>query len=516
VKKRNLGLRGIVMTGLSGAIGFEIFVLMNYAYFHLAGPDLILAVLLAGVVNLVIMLSYCELGAAIPEVGGEYTYIKTAYGKYVAFIAGCFRWLASVFGAALAAVTFVIQLAYLFSFISPDAQNLILAQASLIAALVVIAYGALEVKGVKQLGNIIVYALIILFLSLITGGLVHGLGQTEALTKPLLESFSGVFAAAVYVFPMFFGMRAIIAVAATAKRPAKDIPRGLLVTGLLIIPLYVLIAYVTVAAAPPAGTTLSIPLLGYTAETIFGTAGGILFAIAGMAACLSGLGTALTVQSSIARGMSRDGYFPKILLAVHSRFRTHYIAVIVGALFITLLSTVGAVPFLGYAASFGSLIVFALVNLSLIKLRKTKPYLDRPFKTPLYPLTPILGVVLSVALLIVPSLIGDANAADALISGIGLTAIVIGTYYLRMAGRSRLQIAAGGIGLGTGILTAVLAIISEAGLITSILPFISNYILLVLSIVLIISGFLNFNAGTKPKEKKATEQQSEQEKTTTS
>ena len=69
-KRRTLGLFGIIMAGLGGAIGFEIFALLNYAYFNLAGPDIILAVLLAGMVNLLIMLSYSELGAAIPEVGG--------------------------------------------------------------------------------------------------------------------------------------------------------------------------------------------------------------------------------------------------------------------------------------------------------------------------------------------------------------------------------------------------------------------------------------------------------------
>jgi len=506
-KRRTLGLFGIIMAGLGGAIGFEIFALLNYAYFNLAGPDIILAVLLAGIVNLLIMLSYSELGAAIPEVGGEYTYIKTAYGKFVAFIAGCFRWLASVFGAALAAVTFVIQLAYLFLLIAPDTQGIILAQASLIAVIVVIIYGALEVKGVKNFGKIIQITLIIIFAILIVGGVINGLGQTETLTKPLLESFSGVLAATVYVFPMFFGMRALIAVAATAKRPGKDVPKGLIISALLTIPLYILLAYVAAGAAPAEGTTLSIPLLGYAAETIFGSAGGVLFAIAGMAACLSGLGTALTVQSSIARGMSRDGYFPKILLAVHSRFKTHYVAVIAGSLFIMLLSAVGAVPFLVYAASFGSLIVFALVNLSLIKLRKTKPYMDRPFKTPLYPLTPILGIVFSCAMLIAPSFLGDANAANALMSGIGLTAVVVATYYLRMAGRFRLQIAAGGIGIGTGISAAILASISEAGLITPIFSFASNYVLLVLGVVLIIGGSLNLNAGAKTKEKGANDKQ---------
>ena len=343
----------------------------------------------------------------------------------------------------------------------------------------------------------------ILIAVLIVGGLVSGLGQTEIIAKSLLESFSGVFAATVYVFPMFFGMRALVAVASTAKKPGKDIPKGLIISALLTMPIYFLLAYVAAGAAPPEGTTSSIPLLGYAAETIFGSAGGILFAIAGMVACLSGLGTSLTVQSSIARGMSRDGYFPKILLAVHSHFKTHYVAVIAGSLFIMLLSTVGAVPFLAYTASFGSLIVFALVNLSLIRLRRTKPFMDRPFKTPFYPLTPILGIFFSGVMLIVPSFFGDANAADALISSVGLTLLVVATYYLRMAGRFRLQIAAGGIGISMGISAVILASLSEAGLITPIFSFASNYVLLALGAVLIIGGILNLYAGAKTKEKSA-------------
>jgi APA family basic amino acid/polyamine antiporter len=514
-QKRTLGLFGIVMTGLSGAIGFEIFVLMDYAYFHLTGPDVIFALLLAGMINLLIMLSYSELGAAIPEVGGEYTYIKTAYGKYVAFISGCFRWLASIFGAALAAVAFVLQLAFLFSVIAPGSQGLILAQTSTVAVIVVVVYGALEVKGVKQVGNIVVYALMVLFVGLIVGGSVHGLGQTQFLSKPLLDDFSGIFAATVYVFPMFFGMRALVAVAASAKRPEKDIPRGLLLSALLVIPLYISLAFVAVGAVSPGAAQQSVPLLSFAAEKLFGGAGGILFAIAGMAACLSGLGTALTVQSSIARGMSRDGYFPKILLKVHSQFGTHYVAVITGALFIMLLSAVAAVPFLGYAASFGSLFVFAFVNLSLMKLRKEKPHMDRPFKTPLYPITPILGLGFSVALLIFPPFFGDANAADALISGVGLTAVVIGAYYLRMVGLHRLQIAVGGIGIGVGISATAQSIISEAGLTTPILPFIPSYVTLFVGIVLIIAGFFNFNAGVKVKKGNSSEKHLESDKTAT-
>ena len=221
-----------------------------------------------------------------------------------------------------------------------------------------------------------------------------------------------------------------------------------------------MLAFVAVGTVTPAETLEQVPLLSFAAGRVFGSYGSIIFSIAGMAACLSALGTSLSIQSSISRGMSRDGYFPKILLSVHSKYGTFHVAVIVGTLFIMLLSTLGAVPFLGYAASFGSLLVFAVVNLSLMRLRKTKPYMDRPFKTPLYPFTPALGVILSVALLFIPVLIGDGNAIDALTSSIGLTGIVFASYYLRMAGRYRSQIALGGIGIGVGIFIAVSSLLA--------------------------------------------------------
>ncbi|MEM2098299.1 MAG: amino acid permease [Candidatus Bathyarchaeia archaeon] len=494
MKKRKLKFQDIVIAGLSGAIGFEVFALLNYAYFNLAGSNIIYAILIAGAMNLLIMLSYCELSAAIPEVGGEYTYIKTAFGKYVAFMAGCFRWLASVFGAALAALTFAVQFTYLTALFFPNTQNLTPQQTSLIATIVVIAYAVADIRGTRKFENITTIILIILFAILIIGGL----GYTTKLTEPqpaTNDSFLGVFAAMVYVFPMFFGVRSIITLATTTENPEKNIPRGLLTASILIIPLYALLAYVTITVAPQQITNPSMPLIGHGAEIIFGKAGGALFAIMGMAACLLGLGTALTVESSIEVGMSRDGYFPKMLLKVHPRFGTYYIAVIVGAVVIAVIAAIGAIPIVGYAASFGSLIVFALVNLSLIKLRKTKPHLDRPFKTPLYPFIPVLGSTLSIVLLVVPLIIGDANAVEALISSGGLILAVTGIYYLRIIGRLRLQVAIGGIGVGSGISAAILAVVSEAGLVQAIFPFMPNCVLLVIGIILIVGGVLNINAG---------------------
>jgi amino acid transporter len=164
-----------------------------------------------------------------------------------------------------------------------------------------------------------------------------------------------------------------------------------------------------------------------------------------------------------------------------------------------ILSVFGAVPFLGYAASFGSLLVFALVNLSLIRLRKTKPHMDRPFKTPLYPFTPIMGFVLSLALLVIPVVLGDGNASDALSSSLGLTAIVLASYYLRMAGRFRMQIALGGISIGTGISLIAASFAGLAGVIQPLFPFIPSYIQIFFSIVLLVTGYYNLTAHGKKK-----------------
>jgi basic amino acid/polyamine antiporter, APA family len=498
-KDKAIGLYDIVMAGLSGAIGFEIFILLDYAYFHLAGPDMLIALALGGAINFLIMLSYCELASAMPKVGGEYTYIKTAYGGYVSFIFGCFRWLASIFAAALAAVAFVLQFSYLFSSVSPQIQNTILNQSWIISIVLVVAMGILEVRGSRKIGNFVVIAFILLFAGFIIGGFVRGYDSIDLSASPLPIGASGIFAAAVYVFPMFIGTRAIAARAPESRRPEKDISRGLLISAFVIIPLYILLALVAVSTKPASGIGGQIPLLSFAAGRIFGGFGSILFSLAGMAACLSALGTSLSVQSSISRGMSRDGYFPKILLSVNSRYGTFHVAAIVGTVFILFLSTLGAVPFLGYAASFGSLLVFAVVNLSLMRLRKTKPYMDRPFKTPLYPFTPAFGIILSIALLFVPIAIGDGNAVDALTSSVALTGIVIISYYLRMAGRFRGQIALGGIGIGVGSIIAVLSILNISGLVRNVLSFAPSYLQLLFSFVFIVTGYFNLRAGTKKK-----------------
>ena len=142
-EKRKLGLFQAVMIGLGGAIGIEIFVLFNYAT-YLAKSTIVFALLICGIINLLTMLSFCELGAAIPEVGGEYSYAKAALGGFLAFLTGWLRWVANAFGAALAALGFAYNILY---FVPVDMPLL----TPLIASVIIIILTVLSIRGMKQL-----------------------------------------------------------------------------------------------------------------------------------------------------------------------------------------------------------------------------------------------------------------------------------------------------------------------------------------------------------------------------
>lgn len=495
---RELGLFDAIMVGLGGGMGIEIFVLLNYAAdVQVAGSAVVLALFLSGLTNLLYMLSYCELGSAVPEVGGEYTYAKAAFGGVTAFLAGWLRWLSSVFGAALAAVGFAI---YLDALISPFSLNV-----HLTAALIVIFLTLLEIRGLKEMGTIIPVSLIVTFIAFIAGGLLYGLTP-----KPLLpatpNNLSGVFLATVYTVPMFLGVRAIVASGARIKDPSKNIPRALILSVFIMMLINCSITYVAVGVVPPetlAGLAGSpTPLLSLAGRTIqlpplpLGIWGGLVNII-GVIAALVSLTTAMMVQSSIAIGLSRDGYFPKALLSFHKRFKTPFLTIIVNSLFIMLFAATGVIVFLGYAASFASIMVFIFVNFSLMKLREKRPRLERPFKAPFYPLAPVAGIVVAPLLLVFPIILGEENAVSAFTLSLSLLVLAFMAYHLRMIGRYRLQVAMGGASLGMGIFGALLTYLIETGFVPLTLPHIYLYVLIFVSVVSIIAGVLNVSTRTR-------------------
>ncbi len=336
-------------------------------------------------------------------------------------------------------------------------QDLVLANVSILIVGLVVILIFLAIRGVEEATTLIVGAFLAIFVIFLVVSLGYTLTPQNIVPEASPNSLVVFFATTAYIFPMFVGMRALVAGAPQIKNPGKNVPRALMITTILLTVVYFAVAYVAVGVVPfdMPRTAGDPPLLNLAASMVLGPVGAILFALAGMFASVSSVGTAMSVQSSILGGMSRDGYLPKVLEKAHKRFGTRYVAIIASSLFVIFFGVSGAVVFLGYAASFGSLLVFALVNLSLIQLRRKKPRLDRPFKAPLYPLTPIAGIIMSVLLLTFPVILRDVNAESALLSSLGMVAIVLVTYYLRMVKRevdfNRLRVAVGGICFGAGV-----------------------------------------------------------------
>lgn len=478
-REREIGLFYGIITGLNGGLGIEIFVLLNYAI-QLAGSAVPLSLLLCGVISTLTMLSYCELGAAIPEVGGDYTFSKAAFGGFLAFFTGWFRWVSSIFGAALAAMGFAQMVTY---FVPINTH--------LVAALIVVLFTFTSIRGIREIDVITVSSFIAIFTLFIFTGLWHGLKPGPLYPLRLVE-LPGFLAASIFSFTMFSGVRSVVAISAQVKEPGKNIPRIILLTEAVLIVLYCSIAYVVVGLVPPEEITATTLPLTLAAERVWGGAGGALLTVAGMIAAILSLTTSIMVQSSILQGLSRDGYLPKTLLSMHRRFKTPYVANLLGSAFILFLVATGVIRVIGYVSGFTTLLCFILVNLSLIKLRREKPLLRRPFRTPLYPLTPILGIALSLVLI--------ASAEPyAIALGLAFIPLAVLTYYLKMVGYQRIRVSVGGMSLAVGGgLAAVSILLLRQGAPPILSPWLRStlpHVLALAAAVYILAGVLNASAG---------------------
>src|SRR3989304_5789204 len=144
--KRELGLIRVTMLGIGGTICASSFVIIGYAA-GLVGYAIIPVVIICGVISLLTMLSYAELGTAIPLAGGGYTWAKVAYGGFIGFLTGWFEWLSNMFYAAISAIGFAYVISYIFIKIN------IQINIPLVAVFVVLVFTIVNLRGVKETGT---------------------------------------------------------------------------------------------------------------------------------------------------------------------------------------------------------------------------------------------------------------------------------------------------------------------------------------------------------------------------
>ncbi len=482
--KRDLGLVRTTMLGIGGSLSAANFVIIGEAA-GMAGYAIVPIVVICGFLSLLTMFSYAELGTAIPLAGGEYTFSKVAYGGFTSFLTGWFEWLSNMFYTALSSIGFAYVVSYLFPQINVP----------LTAVMVVIVFAIINLRGTKETATaetiitIVVLAILAIF---VIGGWSFVQGSEAATQSASPIGILGIFAATAYLFELYLGAEAVAAAQAEVKNPGRNIPLAIVLSAVVLIALYTSVVSVAVGIVPPDVLSHQFSPIAFVAEQTLGPVGAVLITIGLAITGLAATNEAIMAQSRVLYAMSRDGYLPKRLCKIHKRFCTPHMAIIVGAIFTVIFAATGFVNFVVYAVNLGFIIGFSIVNLSVIRLRKIAPHLKRPFKAPLYPLTPIAGIAASIFLIlfIEPSV---------LILGLELIIIALLIYYIRMVGYHRIRIAFGGVSLGLGAFVAFVAyLLGTKSVVLQGVPqetvTVIFYVMVFVSIIQVLAGILNLIA----------------------
>ncbi len=370
-------------------VGSGIFILPALAM-KMAGPAVVLAYLLAGILVLPAALSKSEMATAMPEAGGTYIYIERGMGPLLGTIAGIGTWFSLSFKSALALVGGAPYLVLVFS-VRPDLV-------AVGAALVLI---GVNIVGAKQTGRMQV-AIVAVMLAVMVWFVGGGGGAVDGgnFGNFFAEGPGGILAAAGFVYVSYAGVTKIASVAEEIENPGRVIPIGMLGSLAFTTLLYVLVVVVIVGAAPGDEIVGSNTPVADVAAASLPEAGVIAVVLAAILALVSTANAGLLSSSRYPFAMSRDNLAPDLFEHVSDRFDTPSVAILLTGGFMLVL--IAFVP-IGDIAKLGSafkILVFVLVNLSLVAFRESdiEGY-DPEFEDPLYPWSQAVGVVGGVVLL---------------------------------------------------------------------------------------------------------------------
>ncbi len=392
--KRQLNLPQVIMLGTAGTLASEIFVLTGVAA-GVAGSATVLAILIAGILSISIGLNYCELATTYPETGGAMTYVREAWGKgLLSFMVGSMDAISSTFYAALSAVGFAYSLSVFFPTIN----------ITLFAIGAILFFTFLNIMGVTSVGKAQVFlggVLLFAFLVYIVSGLVLPNGFTPAIllkNGSLFESrdtFRNIYVimrTMALMYAAYVGFEIIADDAEEIKNPTKNIPIAILVSLGIVIVIYTLVALVALGTPNVDLAANEKTMLSATIAQFLPVPGVVMIGIAGMIGSLTSINSAMLSATRESFTLSRDGSWP-LFLSRLNKARIPFFAIIMIGVISILITTFKAVDFLSYITSAGYLFVLFLSNMAMIRLRSKYPYIHRPFKVPLFPLTPIIATL---------------------------------------------------------------------------------------------------------------------------
>jgi basic amino acid/polyamine antiporter, APA family len=411
---RSLGLLDVVMIGIAGMIGGSIFVLTGPAI-GLAGSSVILAFILNAIITLFTAMGYAELGSAMPEAGGGYLWVREGLRRPNAFISGWMAWLAHIIAGSLYAVgfgSFLVSLLQMTNILPIESLFGIIPLDKLTAVAVVVVFTFINIKGASEtgkVGTIITVVQLVAIVSIIIAGLWAMSSHPNDDWQSNFSDFfpmglGGLVAAMGLTFIAFEGYEIIVQTGEEVKNPKRNIPRAIFISLALVVIMYCIIAFVSIGAIfPDMPSWQFIGLHGelgiMKAAESFMPYGAFIVLAGGLVSTLAALNATTFSSARVAFAMGRHYNLPHKLSAIHPKFKTPYVAVILSSIIMAVMAYALPLEDIAHASAVIFLLLFTQVNLAVISIRRMYgDKLDYGYKTPFFPYVSIIGIVLMVSL----------------------------------------------------------------------------------------------------------------------
>ncbi|HOQ44433.1 MAG TPA: amino acid permease [Bryobacteraceae bacterium] len=421
--KRELGPMNLIALGIGAIIGAGLFSLTGLAAAQNAGPAVAISMVVAAIGCALAGLCYSEFSCMIPVAGSAYTYAYTTMGEWLAWIIGWDLVLEYAVGAATVSISwsgYVVSLLHDFGIhlppqlVSSPLEALRLSDGTTVqgiinlpAVFIVLVISALLMVGIKESARtnavivVIKVAVVLVFIAI--GYFYINRANYEPFIPANQGAFgkfgwSGIMAGAGTIFFAYIGFDAVSTAAQEARNPQRDMPIGIIGSLAICTVLYVLFSIVLTGMVPYQQLNVAAPVavaIDVTQKPWLMT----LIKLGIIAGFTSVILVMLLGQSRVFYSMSRDGLVPKVFSDIHPKFRTPWRSNMLFGLFVAVLAAFLPLQIVGHMTSIGTLFAFVIVCGGVWIMRKTQPHVRRPFRTPLVPLVPILGMGWNLAMM---------------------------------------------------------------------------------------------------------------------
>jgi len=400
--ERTIGLGGGLAIGVGTMIGAGIFVFPGLAANN-AGLAATLSFAVGGVVALLVALPTSELATAMPRSGGGYYFVSRGMGTGYGAVVGIGLWLGLMFASAFYLVglghyasAVLAELGVALPFDPVVGVGLVFG-----AALTALSVGGTE--NTAKIQNVVVGVLLVVLTAFLSYGVLDALGVFGRASVPeqfFSRGFFPVLTTAALVFTSYLGFAQVATVAGEIKQPGRNLPLAMVGSVLIVTAFYVVTIFVATSA-------FGADRLGQFGETamvevareFLGLPGAVAILVAGLLATFSSANASILSASRAVYALSRDALLPRTASRVNLRFGTPHVALLAAGGPILVLVATGQVELLAEVASFLHLVMYGLMCVALLVLRRRDPEWYTPsYRVPGYPVVPVVGALASVGL----------------------------------------------------------------------------------------------------------------------